>query len=96
MKKIYSFVIVLAAAAMVSCCGNSQKPCAGNEACETKTECAACPEKAEGCCEEKKAEGDCCEQKAEGECQKAAECEKACEKAAGECEKACEKACENK
>lgn len=82
MKKIFSFAIVLVAAAMVSCGGNNaQKPAEA----EAQTECCGTCEKAEGeCCE--KAEGECCgegecaEKKAEGEC-----CGKCAEKAeAGE------------
>lgn len=50
MKKIFSFAIVLAAVAMVGCCGNANKQ-AATEA-EAKVECTEC-EKADSCC--------CCE-----------------------------------
>ena len=89
MKKIVTFAIVLAAFAMVSCCGgNNSKKCSDAKACTEQTcegEQKACEQKCE------QAEG--CEQ----ECEKA--CEKACDKAATcekECEQAAEKDCCNK
>lgn len=51
MKKIFSFAIVLAAAAMISCGGNANKPAAEAEA-EANVECTKC-EKTDSCC--------CCE-----------------------------------
>ncbi len=76
MKKIFSFVIVLAAVAMVSCGGNNASKPAEAQAAEQC--CGECAEKAEGCCGE-------CAEKAEGACEK--EC---CKKAAeGACEKEC-------
>ena len=50
MKKIFSFVIVLAAVAMVGCCGNANKKAAAEaaatEAAATETSaCEACTEK---------------------------------------------------
>ncbi|MBQ7856489.1 MAG: hypothetical protein IJ348_05180 [Alistipes sp.] len=48
MKKILSLVVLFAATAMISCCGNNAKK-AEASCCEgCKTECAACPS-AEGC-----------------------------------------------
>lgn len=78
MKKVYSLIVVLAAAAMVSCAGNANKNAAvETEATETVTEVVAEPAAAcdstKCCCEEcdstkcEKAEGACC-QKAEGDC----------------------------
>ena len=79
MKKIFSFVIVLAAAAMVSCGGNNASKPAEAE--------AQAAEQCEGCCGEcsEKAEGECCgecEKKAEGACCEKAEGEKCCEEKA--------------
>lgn len=48
MKKIFSFVVVLAAVAMVGCCGNSNKKAADAVATEAVATEAAC----EGCTEE--------------------------------------------
>ncbi|HJA96432.1 MAG TPA: hypothetical protein H9920_01755 [Candidatus Alistipes faecavium] len=48
MKKIFSFVIALAAVAMVGCCGNSNKKAAEAAATETavtESACAGCTEK---------------------------------------------------
>ncbi len=46
MKKIFSFVVVLAAVAMVSCCGNSNKNAAAEaEATEAAASCEGCTEK---------------------------------------------------
>ena len=42
MKKIFSFVVVMAAVAMVSCCGNSNKKAAQGEAAAVATEASAC------------------------------------------------------
>ena len=61
MKKIFSFVVVMAAVAMVSCCGNSNKKAAEGEAAAAAatTEAAACTEctekcdSTEACCAEK-------------------------------------------
>lgn len=51
MKKIFSFVVVLAAVSMVSCCGNGNKNEEKAACCEGEAvECA------EGCCKEA-----CCE-----------------------------------
>lgn len=50
MKKIFSFVIVLAAVAMVGCCGNTTKKAAEVEA--AATEAVAAPA-CEGACAEK-------------------------------------------
>ncbi|MDE5708851.1 MAG: hypothetical protein K2L09_04345 [Alistipes sp.] len=68
MKKIFSFVIAMAAVAMVGCCGNTTKKAAEGEAQETVVEAAAegetsCCEKCEG---EEKCDSSCCE-KCEGE-----------------------------
>ena len=67
MKKILSFVIVLAAAAMVSCAGNTNKKAAEAEA-ET-VEAAAAEETAEKCecgeCEACTEKCECCEACAE-------------------------------
>lgn len=70
MKKIFSFVVVLSAVAMVSCAGNANKNAAVEveateivaaepaAACDsTKTCCEAC-DSAKTCCEQ--AEGECC------------------------------------
>ena len=75
MKKFYSFLIVLAAAAMVSCAGNTTKTAdaAEGEAVEACEECTKeCCKEAEGectkeCCKEEKAEKTCeaCEKAAE-------------------------------
>ena len=51
MKKIVSFVIVLAAVAMVGCCGNSNKKAA--EGAEKADSTKACCEKS--CCEKAEA-----------------------------------------
>lgn len=64
MKKIFSFAIVVAAVAMIGCCGNTNKK-AEAEA-QAQTECANC-ENAEGC---EKADSCCC-------CEKAAAAEEA-------------------
>lgn len=69
MKKIFSFAIVLVAAAMVSCGGNTTKPAAEAEAPATEAVEAA-------------AEEACCEKCDSTECEK---CDGACEKAEGEC-----------
>lgn len=65
MKKIFSFVIVLAAVAMVSCGGNATKPAEAVEveATEVVEAVAACDSTA--CCADttacaKAAEGECC------------------------------------
>ena len=42
MKKFFSFAVMLAAAAMVSCCGN-----ANTKSAETQTACSKCAETAE-------------------------------------------------
>lgn len=52
MKKIFSFAIVLAAAAMISCGGNANKPVAAEAEAEATVECTKC-EKTDSCC--------CCE-----------------------------------
>ncbi len=52
MKKIFSFAIVLAAAAMISCGGNANKQAAAEAKAEANVECTAC-EKTDSCC--------CCE-----------------------------------
>ena len=61
MKKIFSFAIVVAAVAMIGCCGNANKK-AEAEA-QAQTECANC-ENAEGCCCEKTDSCCCCEKAA--------------------------------
>ena len=86
MKKIFSFAIVLGAAAMVSCGGNNASKPAEAEA-QAAEQCEGCCDKAEGACCEQKAEGECCGEgecakKAEGECCGEGECAK---KAEGEC-----------
>lgn len=78
MKKIFSFVIVLAAVAMVSCCGNSNKKAAEGETAATEASaCAGCEEKCaaeacdstKSCCAEKcDSTKSCCAEKAEGAC----------------------------
>lgn len=82
MKKIFSLAIVLCAAAMISCGGNTTKKASDAEAAEaTRTEAAACSECTEKCdstaCCCEKAEGACCEQNDSTKCDKA-ECESAC------------------
>ncbi|MCM1300166.1 MAG: hypothetical protein NC250_03415 [Alistipes senegalensis] len=64
MKKIFSFAIVVAAVAMIGCCGNANNKTAEAEA---QTECANC-ENAEGCCE--KTDSCCCEKAAAEEAAK--------------------------
>lgn len=60
MKKIFTFVIALAAVAMVSCAGNSNKKAA--EGAETRTEAAACSKCTEKCDSAKESCGEgCCE-----------------------------------
>lgn len=50
MKKVYTFIVIVAAAAMVSCAGNANKPAAANEEAvevateETTANCAECPD----------------------------------------------------
>ena len=59
MKKIYAFIVVAAAAAMVSCAGNANKPAAAEvETVEVATEqvekcCGECPDslKKDSCCQ---------------------------------------------
>lgn len=76
MKKIFSFVVVMAAVAMVSCCGNSNKKTADGEAAAVATTeasaCTECTEKCdseEACCAEKcDSTKDCCAEKAEAAC----------------------------
>ncbi len=63
MKKIFSFAIVVAAAAMIGCCGNANNKTAEAEA-QAQTECTNC-ENAEGCCE--KTDSCCCEKAAAAE-----------------------------
>lgn len=68
MKKIFSFVIVLAAVAMVSCGGNATKPAEAAEVETVATEVVeevveACDSTA--CCA---ADSTACEKAAEGEC----------------------------
>ena len=74
MKKIFSFVIVMAAAALVGCAGNTTKKAAEAEAAEAPAveaaapaqeeacgECAeGCTGNCESCSENEKAEGECC------------------------------------
>lgn len=73
MKKIFSFVFVLAAVAMVSCGGNNTKPAetvVEAEATEIVSECDGCTEKCDStaaCCEKCDSTAACCE-KAEGAC----------------------------
>lgn len=68
MKKIFSCVIVLAAVAMVSCCGNSNKKAAEGAAVEaTAVEatdaCAGCAEKCDStaACDKADSTATCCE-----------------------------------
>ena len=76
MKKIFSFVVVMADVAMVSCSGNSNKKAAEGEAAAAAatTEAAACTEctekcdSTEACCAEKCDSTRDCAEKAEGEC----------------------------
>ena len=67
MKKLFSFAIVLAAAAMISCGGNTNAKAADDAAEEATVECCGeCCENAEGkCCGE--GECECCQEAAEGE-----------------------------
>jgi len=59
MKKIYALIVVVAAAGMVSCAGNANKPAAGEQAAvevaaeEVTTCCAECPDsvKTDSCCQ---------------------------------------------
>ena len=64
MKKIFSFAIVVAAVAMIGCCGNTNKKAEA----QAQTECTNC-EKAEGCCCEK-TDSCCCEKAAAEEAAK--------------------------
>ena len=93
MKKIVTFAIVLAAFAMVSCCGgNNSKKCSDAKACTEQTcegEQKACCEGEQKACEQKCEQAEGCEQECEKACDKAATCEK-------ECEQAAEKDCCNK
>ena len=53
MKKIYAFIVVVAAAAMVSCAGNANKQAAAEAAVEEVSEsCGECADsvKADSCC----------------------------------------------
>lgn len=52
MKKILSFVVLIAAVAMVGCCGNCNKKAAAEEkaCCEKCEQAEACAEKGECCC----------------------------------------------
>ncbi len=80
MKKFYSFLIVLAAAAMVGCAGNANKTADAAEA------DAAAVEAVEGCCE--KADScakECCKEKADSCAAACADCaKKAAEEAKAE------------
>ncbi|MDE5815654.1 MAG: hypothetical protein K2H42_05130 [Alistipes sp.] len=67
MKKIFSFAIVVAAIAMIGCCGNTNKKAEAEV--QVQTECANC-EKAEGCCCEKTDSCCCCEKAAAEEAAK--------------------------
>ena len=55
MKKIFSLIVIVAAVAMVSCCGNkkaaTEVEAAEVEATEVVEEAAACCEKCDSCCE---------------------------------------------
>jgi len=84
MKKVLSLIVIVAAAAMVSCAGNTNKK--ATEAAEATEQVAT-----ECCGECTQAEGECC--KGEGECCKgdSTEC---CEAAA--CPEAAEGECCNK
>lgn len=83
MKKIFSFVIVLAAVAMVGCCGNQNKKAAeGAAACEQCENAAECNEQ-KACCEEADSTK-CCEK-----CEKAEACKEE-GKCCGDCEKKAE------
>ncbi len=79
MKKIFSFAIVLVAAALVSCGGNPTKPAAAeaeaaaqtevvadSTACCGKCDSTACEKCDPAACE--KCDSETCEKKAEGEC----------------------------
>ena len=80
MTKIFSFVVVMAAVAMVSCCGNSNKKAAQGEAAAVATEASACAgcdakcdaeacDSSKSCCAEKcDSTKSCCAEKAEGAC----------------------------
>lgn len=79
MKKILSFVVVLAAAALVGCAGNQNKKAAEAQAGETVIEAAAC---------------DKCDKECAGDCEKCdKECAEKCEKTddAAACGKCAEK-----
>ncbi len=81
MKKFYSFLIVAAAVAMVSCCGNANKTAAAAEAEGAAVEACdkACCDKADSCKKE------CCKENAEeAACEGCADCEKKAEEAAAE------------
>ncbi|MCM1151200.1 MAG: hypothetical protein NC209_05490 [Alistipes sp.] len=70
MKKIFSFVIAMAAVAMVGCCGNTTKKAAEGEAAQTVIEASA--EGENGCCGkccegEEKCDSTCCDKCGEGE-----------------------------
>lgn len=66
MKKIYAFIVVVAAAAMVSCAGNANKPAAAEAetvevaAEEVKECCGECADslKKDACCEAAAAEAE--------------------------------------
>ncbi|MBE6181645.1 MAG: hypothetical protein E7148_03010 [Rikenellaceae bacterium] len=65
MKKIFSFAIVLAAVAMISCGGNATKPAAeATEAPKTETACPECTK----CDSTKKAECAQCDSTKKAEC----------------------------
>ena len=70
MKKIFSFVVVMAAVAMVSCCGNSNKKAAQGEAAAVDAKCdAEACDSSKSCCAEKcDSTKSCCAEKAEGAC----------------------------
>ena len=73
MKKLFTLMVIVAAAAMVSCGGNK-----ANKAAEAEAAVTECCEEAKECCGE--CEGECCK---EGECQEEGKtcCEAAAEKA---------------
>ncbi|WP_295938267.1 hypothetical protein [uncultured Alistipes sp.] len=88
MKKIFSFVIVLAAVAMVGCGGNANKKAAADA--EQASACTECVENADAekaCCGKECGEGEsCCAEKSDStKCCGKCDSEKACDKGEGEC-----------
>lgn len=74
MKKIFSFVVVLSAVALVSCAGNANKNAAAEVEATEIVATEIVPQPAAGCCDSTKTCGEACDsaktcgKQAEGKC----------------------------